>query len=100
MLHALKAGTAALNKLHEEMSLEDVEKLMEETNEAIQVILLPFSSLLFSSFPSHFSPSNQIENEISALLAGQFSPIDESELEAELEVCLSFFLSSILIELI
>eukprot|EP00604_Paraphysomonas_vestita_P000889 CAMPEP_0174820034 /NCGR_PEP_ID=MMETSP1107-20130205/3602_1 /TAXON_ID=36770 /ORGANISM="Paraphysomonas vestita, Strain GFlagA" /LENGTH=146 /DNA_ID=CAMNT_0016034593 /DNA_START=132 /DNA_END=569 /DNA_ORIENTATION=+ len=62
VLNALKAGTSALNKLHEEMSLEDVERLMEETNEAIQ-----------------------IENEISALLAGQFSPLDETELEAELE---------------
>lgn len=39
VLNALKAGTSALNKLHEEMSLEDVERLMEETNEAIQVTL-------------------------------------------------------------
>jgi hypothetical protein len=37
VLNALKAGTAALNKLHEDMSIEDVEKLLEETNEAIEV---------------------------------------------------------------
>jgi charged multivesicular body protein 6 len=37
VLNALKAGTNALNKLHEDMSIEDVEKLLEETNEAIEV---------------------------------------------------------------
>jgi hypothetical protein len=36
-LRALEAGTAALNKLHEEMSVEDVERLLEESNEAIAV---------------------------------------------------------------
>jgi hypothetical protein len=41
VLNALKAGTAALNKLHEDMSIEDVEKLLEETNEAIEVLPLP-----------------------------------------------------------
>lgn len=34
---ALKAGTASLNKMHEEMSYEDVAALLEETNEAIEV---------------------------------------------------------------
>lgn len=38
-LKALEAGTAALNKLHEEMSVEDVERLLEESNEAIAVCL-------------------------------------------------------------
>lgn len=33
----MRAGTNALNKLHEDMSIEDVEKLLEETNEAIEV---------------------------------------------------------------
>ena len=36
-LRALKAGTDALKKLHEEMSVEDVERLMEETREAREV---------------------------------------------------------------
>jgi len=34
---ALKAGTAALNKMHEEVSYEDVATLLDETNEAIEV---------------------------------------------------------------
>ena len=39
-LKALEAGTKALNKLHEEMSVEDVERLMEETQDAIEVTIL------------------------------------------------------------
>jgi charged multivesicular body protein 6 len=38
VLKALKVGTDALNKIHEEMSVEDVEALLAETNEAIEVI--------------------------------------------------------------
>ncbi len=37
VLKALKAGNDVLNKYHEEMSVEDVEALLEETNEAIEV---------------------------------------------------------------
>ena len=37
VMKALKVGTEALNKIHEEMSVEDVEALLEETNEAIEV---------------------------------------------------------------
>lgn len=37
VLKALKAGNAALNALHQEMSVDDVQTLLEETNEAIQV---------------------------------------------------------------
>ena len=37
VLRALKAGTASLNKLHEEMSMDDVADLLEETNQAIEV---------------------------------------------------------------
>ncbi len=40
---ALKSGTAALNKMHEEMSYEDVAALLEETNEAIEVRIFVFS---------------------------------------------------------
>lgn len=36
VMKALRSGTDALNKIHEQMSLEDVESLLEETNEAIQ----------------------------------------------------------------
>lgn len=37
VMKALKAGTGALNKIHEEMSVDDVANLLEETNEAIEV---------------------------------------------------------------
>lgn len=40
VLKALKSGTAALNAVHKEMSVEDVENLLDETNEAIEVPLL------------------------------------------------------------
>lgn len=33
----MKAGTAALNKMHEEMTPDDVAALLDETNEAIEV---------------------------------------------------------------
>lgn len=37
ILRALKGGTAALNAIHSEMSIDDVERLLEESNEAIEV---------------------------------------------------------------
>lgn len=41
VMKALKVGNTALNKIHEEMSVDDVANLLEETNEAIEVSLLP-----------------------------------------------------------
>lgn len=41
-MNALKEGTVALNKLHEELSVDDVEKLLDETMEAIEVITFLF----------------------------------------------------------
>lgn len=35
MLHGLKQGNEVLARIHEEMSIENVEKLMSETREAI-----------------------------------------------------------------
>lgn len=61
VLKALKSGTNMLNKMHEEMSLEDVENLLDETNEAIEV-----------------------ENQISSLISGQLNVADDEELEMEL----------------
>ena len=61
VLRALKAGTASLNKLHEEMSLDDVADLLDETNAAIAV-----------------------ENQINEMIAGQFDTGDNEELEREL----------------
>lgn len=37
VMKALQEGTRTLNKLHEELSVEDVEKILDETNEAIEV---------------------------------------------------------------
>jgi charged multivesicular body protein 6 len=37
VMKALKEGNSALNKLHDEMSYEDVVNLLDETNEAIEV---------------------------------------------------------------
>lgn len=60
-MKALKSGNEALNKLHEEMSADDVAAILDETNEAIEM-----------------------ENQISAMLAGQLAEFDSEELEAEL----------------
>jgi hypothetical protein len=49
-LNALKAGTNALNKLHEDMSIEDVEKLLEETNEAIEVRFQAIDEISLTEF--------------------------------------------------
>ena len=61
VLRALKAGTASLNKLHEEMSLDDVSDLLDETNEAIEM-----------------------ENQINEMLAEQMNIGNDEELEREL----------------
>lgn len=37
VINAIESGTKELNRIHDERSLEDVEALMEDTNEAIEV---------------------------------------------------------------
>ena len=37
ILNAIESGTKELNRIHEERTLEDVETLMNDTNEAIEV---------------------------------------------------------------
>lgn len=37
VLQALEAGTAALDKLHQEMPIEEVERILEESAESIEV---------------------------------------------------------------
>ena len=56
VLKALKEGNNALNKLHDEMSYEDVVALLDETNEAIEVLMLN-SCLSFHSI-NFLSPLN------------------------------------------
>ena len=48
VMKALRSGTDALNKIHEQMSLEDVESLLDETNEAIEVIEFHMAKNLYS----------------------------------------------------
>jgi charged multivesicular body protein 6 len=62
VLNAIKAGTSLLNAIHEEISVDDVQSLLDETNEAIEV-----------------------ENQINALLAGSISSLDDNDLLAELD---------------
>lgn len=62
IFQAMKTGTNALNKIHEELSIDDVKCLLDETNEAIEV-----------------------ESQINALLAGQSLDVDDEALLAELE---------------
>lgn len=40
IIKAIESGTRELNRIHEERSLDDVEILMDETNEAIEVSIL------------------------------------------------------------
>jgi hypothetical protein len=84
----LKSGTKALNQLHDEMSVDDVETLLSETNEAIEVFLLSFIHLSFSSFVI-YSKSIKVENQINKLLAGQLKQLDDEELLKELDDLIS-----------
>ena len=45
IITAIESGTCELNRIHEERSLEDVQMLMDETNEAIEVSTITSISL-------------------------------------------------------
>lgn len=62
VVEALRQGKDALNALNEQMPLDEVEALMEETQEAIAY-----------------------QEEVSNMLAGAFSEKDETDLDAEYE---------------
>ncbi|XP_076438090.1 charged multivesicular body protein 6-A-like [Babylonia areolata] len=66
VVKGLEVGNAALKKMHEILSLEDVERIMDETREGIEV-----------------------QNEIDALLAGGLSQQDEDDVMAELDEILA-----------
>jgi len=61
-MNAMKQGTEALQALNEEMSLEDVERIMDETKEAIEY-----------------------QQEIDEALSGKLGSEDKKEVELELE---------------
>lgn len=62
VVEGLKQGNEALKKLHEVMTLEDVEKIMDDTKEAVEY-----------------------QNEIDALISGGLTDEDEEDILAELE---------------
>jgi charged multivesicular body protein 6 len=61
-LDGLKLGNAALQKIHDVLSVEDIEKILEETKEGVDK-----------------------QNEIDALLSNNLSPEDLEAVETELE---------------
>lgn len=62
VVEGLNQGNEALKKLHEVMSIEDVERIMEETNDAVEY-----------------------QNEIDALISGSLTDEDEEDILRELE---------------
>jgi charged multivesicular body protein 6 len=62
VVEGLKSGTAALKKMHQILSIENVEKIMEESQEAIEY-----------------------QKEIDAILAGGLTAEDEDDVLKELE---------------
>ena len=61
-MHGLQQGNKVLSEIHKEMSIENVEKLMSETQEAIAYQRVRLDELLTASGPffyksmtSHFS---------------------------------------------
>ena len=58
ILNAIESGTRELNRIHDERSLEDVEALMDDTNDAIEVDIgcqtSFFSRFLFILQQHHF----------------------------------------------
>lgn len=101
ILNAIEAGTKELNRIHEERSVEDVQLLIDESNEAIEVL----QSMLYYRRPCCFflcpikctdlqfvsSNTSQVENRINMVLAGQLTASDELELESELETIMNSF---------
>lgn len=65
VVDGLKVGNTALKKLHDLLSIDEIEKVMEETNEGIEK-----------------------QREINEVLLGALTQEDESEVEAELDALL------------
>lgn len=62
VFEAVRIGTEALKEMQKETSIEEVEKLMQDTQEAMDY-----------------------QKEVEAMLAGQISDVDEAAMESELE---------------
>lgn len=66
VVNGLKVGNVALKKLHDLLSIDEIEKVMDETNEGIEK-----------------------QREINEILSGELTENDESEVEAELNALLA-----------
>ncbi|CAK9804014.1 Charged multivesicular body protein 6 [Anthophora quadrimaculata] len=66
VIDGLKVGNAALKKLHDLLSIDEIEKVMDETREGIEK-----------------------QREINAILSGELTDQDESDVEAELDALLA-----------
>ncbi|CAL7936387.1 unnamed protein product [Xylocopa violacea] len=66
VIDGLKVGNAALKKLHDLLSIDEIEKVMDETREGIEK-----------------------QREIDEILSGELTEKDESEVEAELDALLA-----------
>ncbi|PBC34625.1 charged multivesicular body protein 6 isoform X2 [Apis cerana] len=66
VVDGLKVGNAALKKLHDLLSIDEIEKIMDETKEGIEK-----------------------QKEIDDILSGELTENDETEIEAELDVLLA-----------
>lgn len=82
VLHGLKQGNEVLKEIHREMSLESVERLMEETHEAreYQRVRLPDLTDIFHGLTLYL----HFIQEISNLLANQLTLEEEDAVQAEL----------------
>lgn len=82
VLHGLKQGNEVLKEIHREMSLESVERLMEETHEAreYQRVRQPDSESYVLNLLLYFP----IIQEIGNLLANQLTLEEEDAVQAEL----------------
>lgn len=80
VLDGLKTGNEALNKIHQVLNIEEVERIMDDTREAVEkqkvFFLIGFlGNILFYCF----------QKELDELLSGALTAEDELEVEAELE---------------
>lgn len=66
VVDGLKVGNTALKKLHDLLSIDEIEKVMDETNEGIEK-----------------------QKEIDEILSGGLTEKDENEVEAELDALLA-----------
>jgi len=70
VIASIQAGTAALNRMHETMSVDAVQQLMDETREALETEQ-QISALLGSAATTNGATDADLEAELAALVAGE-----------------------------